>query len=84
MVLPRLLCAACAVVPTYSGLAALGAGQQFWVGTGCALAAAAYFLPAIVAVLRNRRNWLAICALNTLLGWSVVGWVVAAVWAVSE
>ena len=40
-----------------------------------------YFLPSIVALLRNKRDTLAIFLLNLFLGWSVVGWIVALVWA---
>ena len=33
-----------------------------------------YFLPTIIGFLRNKRNKMAIFALNFFLGWSVVGW----------
>lgn len=42
---------------------------------------AIYFLPCIVATLRKHRQQLAIFVLNLLLGWTLVGWVVAMVWA---
>jgi len=38
-----------------------------------------YFWPAIVA--RKKRNLWAIFVLNLLLGWTLVGWVIALVWA---
>jgi hypothetical protein len=41
-----------------------------------------YFLPSIVALARSKRDLLAIFLLNLFLGWSVIGWVVALVWAV--
>ena len=41
-----------------------------------------YFLPSILG--RNKANRGAIFALNLLLGWTFVGWVVALVWAVSR
>jgi hypothetical protein len=41
-----------------------------------------YFLPSIVAFARNKRDTAAILLLNTFLGWTVIGWVVALVWAV--
>ncbi len=41
-----------------------------------------YFLPSIIALARSKRNIVAIFLLNLLLGWSVIGWVVALVWAV--
>jgi Superinfection immunity protein len=40
-----------------------------------------YFLPSIVALARSKRDLLAIFLLNLFLGWSVIGWVVALVWA---
>jgi hypothetical protein len=40
-----------------------------------------YFLPSIVALARNKRDLLAIFLLNMFLGWSVIGWIVALVWA---
>lgn len=40
-----------------------------------------YFLPSIIALARSKRDTLAIFLLNFFLGWTVVGWVVALVWA---
>lgn len=40
-----------------------------------------YFLPSIIALARNKRDILAIFLLNLFLGWSVIGWIVALVWA---
>jgi hypothetical protein len=42
---------------------------------------AIYFLPSIIGY--KKRNANAICALNLFLGWTIIGWVVAFVWAVS-
>lgn len=44
----------------------------------------AYFVPTIVALIRGKSNAGAIFVLNLLLGWSLIGWVVALVWAVSN
>ena len=41
-----------------------------------------YFLPSIVALARSKRDLVGIFLLNLFLGWSVIGWVVALVWAV--
>jgi hypothetical protein len=41
-----------------------------------------YFLPSIVALARSKRDITAILLLNLLLGWTVIGWVVALIWAV--
>lgn len=38
-----------------------------------------YFLPAIVG--RNKRDAAAIFVVNFLLGWTVIGWFVALIWA---
>ena len=38
-----------------------------------------YFLPTIVA--RNRSDFAGILLLNLLLGWTVIGWIVALIWA---
>lgn len=40
-----------------------------------------YFLPTLCAGARGRRNTGAIFILNLFLGWSLVGWVIALVWA---
>ena len=42
---------------------------------------AMYFLPTLIAVVRDKRDKLAIFLLNFFLGWSVIGWGVALVWA---
>lgn len=41
-----------------------------------------YFLPAYLG--RKKRNAWAIFALNLLLGWTFLGWVVALVWALTK
>lgn len=40
-----------------------------------------YFLPSIIALVRSKRDTLSIFLLNLFLGWSVIGWIVALVWA---
>ena len=40
-----------------------------------------YFLPTIVAMIRSKHDTLAIFLLNFFLGWSVIGWIIALVWA---
>ena len=40
-----------------------------------------YFLPSIIALARGKRDLLAIFLLNFFLGWSVIGWFVALIWA---
>ncbi|MBS7564180.1 superinfection immunity protein [Mucilaginibacter sp. Bleaf8] len=41
-----------------------------------------YFLPAIVG--RNKRNAISIALLNFLLGWTLIGWVGALIWALTK
>lgn len=41
-----------------------------------------YFLPSILGYKKSNAN--AICVLNFFLGWTLIGWVVALVWAVSK
>jgi hypothetical protein len=40
-----------------------------------------YFLPSIIALARSKRDLTTIFLLNLFLGWSVIGWIVALVWA---
>ncbi|MEF9443986.1 superinfection immunity protein [Burkholderia sp. 1B3(2022)] len=42
-----------------------------------------YFLPTIIAIVRGHHNQNAIAALNTCLGWTLVGWVGSLVWALT-
>jgi hypothetical protein len=46
------------------------------------LGLAVYFLPSILA--KGKQNFGAIVALNLLLGWTIVGWVAALVWALTK
>lgn len=45
---------------------------------------AIYFFPSIIAAMRHHHNILAIFLLNLLLGWTLLGWVAALVWAATE
>lgn len=45
------------------------------------LAIVVYFIPVLVAGFRDHQNRLAILMLNLFLGWTLLGWVVALVWA---
>ena len=40
-----------------------------------------YFAPTIVALARHKRNTLSIFLLNLFLGWTLIGWIIALVWA---
>lgn len=50
---------------------------------GLILLAALYFIPSFVAGFRSHHNAGAIVALNVLLGWTLIGWVAALVWALT-
>lgn len=48
------------------------------------IGAIVYFIPSIIALLRGKKNLVAIIALNFFLGWSLIGWVVSLVWSLSS
>ena len=43
-----------------------------------------YFFPVIVAASKNRSNTSAIVVTNLFLGWTVIGWVIALIWATTD
>lgn len=43
-----------------------------------------YFIPSIIAFSRRHRHRAAIRRLNAMLGWSVLGWIAAFVWALTS
>jgi hypothetical protein len=40
-----------------------------------------YLMPSYVAALRGHHKLMAIGAINVLLGWTILGWIVALIWA---
>jgi len=48
-----------------------------------ALASIGYFLPILVAAARDHPSAMAIAALNVLLGWTLLGWIIALVWSLT-
>ena len=50
---------------------------------GIILGLSLYFLPTITAGIRRKNNTRAIFVLNFLTGWTLVGWIIALVWAVT-
>ena len=48
--------------------------------TAC-LATCLYFLPWLIAVVRDHPQRSDICMLNLLLGWTLIGWLLLLVWA---
>lgn len=48
------------------------------------LAFAFYILPTLEALCRRKKNWGAIAALNLLLGRTVIGWIAALIWSMTN
>jgi hypothetical protein len=44
----------------------------------------AYFAPAIIAAARKHSNVGPIVVVNVLLGWTIIGWIVALAWCLSS
>ncbi|HET7084458.1 MAG TPA: superinfection immunity protein [Rhizomicrobium sp.] len=44
---------------------------------------AMYWLPTLIALVRQTRSALGIAMLNFFLGWTVAGWVMALIWALA-
>ena len=42
-----------------------------------------YFLPTIIVVKRQTANVTPIVLVNLLLGWTVIGWIIALIWSLS-
>jgi hypothetical protein len=47
------------------------------------LSLALYFLPTIIVLARRKRNVLGPILVNVLLGWTVIGWIAALIWALT-
>lgn len=43
-----------------------------------------YFLPTGIAVIRSTQRGVSIFLVNLLFGWTILGWIVALIWAVKE
>jgi hypothetical protein len=51
---------------------------------GYVLFFALYLIPTWVALLRHHRRWEGIALLNFALGWTIIGWFAAMIWAGTE
>lgn len=40
-----------------------------------------YFIPSIISVYRHKKNGCAISVFNLMLGWTLIGWIIALIWA---
>lgn len=43
-----------------------------------------YFLPSVVATSRRHRNAWPIALTNAFFGWTLIGWVIALIWAFTD
>jgi hypothetical protein len=43
-----------------------------------------YLVPSIIAAVRGHRQFAALVALNTLLGWTVIGWIGTFAWSLAR
>ena len=43
-----------------------------------------YFIPTLIAFLRDHHNVNAIALLNLFLGWTFIGWVISLAWKIRE
>jgi hypothetical protein len=41
----------------------------------------AYFIPTIIALMRHLDSAVQVALLNFLLGWTMIGWIIALIWA---
>ncbi len=48
------------------------------------LAVCLYFTPTIIAFHRKKRNKVAIFALNFFLGFTIIGWIISLIWALTQ
>ena len=49
-----------------------------------AIILAIYFVPSIIASVRHAKHSDGIVALNFFLGWTILGWLAAMIWAIAE
>ena len=71
-----------AVEPHTQGVAQISNGASIVnVGSHLLIGAEVYFLPTFIALMARRRNCGSIFIVNLLAGWTVIGWVIALVWA---
>lgn len=62
------------------GMVFLGLSGAALIVTAC-VAFLFYFLPLFIAAVRGHSNLLPIALVNTLLGWTLLGWIACLIWA---
>lgn len=45
---------------------------------------AMFFLPSLIALVRSHHNGFAIFLTNFLLGWTLIGWIIALIWSTTS
>ncbi|WP_421791799.1 superinfection immunity protein [Hyphobacterium sp.] len=45
---------------------------------------AMFFLPSLIALVRSHHNAFAIFLTNFLLGWTLIGWIIALIWSTTS
>lgn len=74
----------------FLGLSELGvpliglAGGGLWYVFLYGIPVVFYFIPTLAAASEKHHNLRAIFALNILLGWTVLGWIAALIWALTK
>lgn len=58
---------------------AIGAGLMLVI----VLCIAVYFIPTVIAFMKQRTNKVSILLVNIFFGWSFIGWFIALIWAVN-
>ena len=64
-------------------LALIGHTEVLIIVIVCLISLAIYLIPTIIAKVKRKRNLSGIALLNIFTGWSMVGWIISLVWAVS-
>lgn len=59
-------------------------GETIWLVVAFFGTFAFYFLPFLIAWRRNHRNETPIGLTNLLLGWTIIGWIIALIWATTD
>lgn len=69
-------------IPAFAQQSASSSNSDDFLGFGFAILIG-YFIPTVIAMFRGVKSSGAVAALNILLGWTVIGWIAALLWAMS-
>lgn len=83
-VIPALILLATGVAISGAFAVVTGKLDAIFIGGLLMIGAVIYFIPSMVAALRQHRNKSGIILLNIFLGWTLLGWVGALIWAMYE